>query len=56
MIRLLVGSLMARGRGENDVFTDPKLLFLFWVGISQIHSMKAGDGVGLCPARTISVS
>lgn len=40
---------------KTDVFTDPKLLFLFWAGTSQIRSTEAGDGVGLCPARRTSV-
>lgn len=41
---------------KTDVFTDSKLVFLSWVGISQIYSTEAEDGVGLYPAGRISVS
>lgn len=35
----------------TDVFTGSKLVFLSWVGISQIQSTEAEDGVGLLPSR-----
>lgn len=41
---------------KSDVFTDSKLVFLFWVGASQTQSTEAEDGVSPYLAGRISVS